>query len=112
MLYFGPAAFASRSAKDGWLMSGWRSRFWPFEPTYASSPNRPHHGSSRCTLRLQFQLRGMPRPGSSESIEPQGTSADAAPPPGLPRLPFSYDELSANGGLLGSEKYRLPSGRS
>ena len=41
-----------------------------------------------------------------------GASAATVPPPGLARLPFSYDELSENGGLFGSEKYRLPSGRS
>ncbi len=85
-------------------MSGWRSRFWPSAPTYASSPKRPHQGSSRCTLRLQFHERGMPMPGSSESMLDHGARAATVPPPGFARLPFWYVELRANGGLFGSEK--------
>ena len=35
---------------------------------------------------------------------PQGASAGTAAPPGFAMLPFSYDELSANGGLFGRPK--------
>src|SRR5437764_15469321 len=70
------------------------------------------HRTSRCTVRLYCHVRGIFRLGSMESIEAIGASADAAPPPGDARLPFSNCALSEYGGLLTSGKYRLPYGRS
>ena len=77
-----------------------------------TSAKRPQNPSSRCTPRLQFQTLGIWRFGSSAFMLAQGAIADAVPPAGFPRLPFSYEALSENGGLLTRAKYRLPSGRS